>query len=115
MIVLPIISQVKYIINNDSLVCYTNIENRSIALLFIKGEKDSSLLKECNQYTNNLKLSFISLNNEFNHLDTITKKCINDNTNLNKELIKQDSKLKNKNLIIISSISINIVLLLILL
>ena len=39
MIALPISSQKRYIINKDTLVCYTNSENRAIAILLLKGDK----------------------------------------------------------------------------
>lgn len=39
MIVSPVISQKRYIIGKDTLVCYTHSENRSIAILLVKGDK----------------------------------------------------------------------------
>lgn len=42
MIALPVLSQKKYIINNDTLICYTIKENRAIAILLLKGDKASA-------------------------------------------------------------------------
>ena len=39
MIALPVLSQKRYIVNKDTLVCYTNSENRAIAILLLKGDK----------------------------------------------------------------------------
>lgn len=68
MIVSPVTSQVKYIVNSDTLICYTKQENRNIAILFAKGDKyknlhsiDSLILKEQNTLIDDYKLK-VSLN-----------------------------------------------------
>lgn len=42
-------SQVKYIINNDTYVCYTLDENRRIALEFINGDRSKELYDNCSE------------------------------------------------------------------
>jgi len=48
MIALVSTSQVKYTSDKgDSLVCYTHLENRAIAKVFLEGERDHALLTNC--------------------------------------------------------------------
>lgn len=115
MIVLPTISQKRYTIDSTKYVCYTPIENRSIALVMIKGERDSALYIHCDSDYNKQVNNFISLNKEFNKCDTVLKGCIKDNDNLN--VINENLKLKIKKYtyIGIGSLSLNILLILLLL
>ena len=119
MIQLPIISQEKYIINNDTIIGYTPSENRSIALLFLEGDMYKEL------YFNEAQLSSykdsIIQNQKYNilFLDSsivIQNRYLNDlnilNNNLNIEVNKIKSKNKNKRNIIIGSVAINIALIL---
>jgi len=46
MIVLPSISQKKYIINKDTLVCYTFNENRKLSILLLEGDKNKELVRQ---------------------------------------------------------------------
>ena len=46
MIVLPVISQKKYIINKDTLICYNYNENRKLAILLVEGDKNKELVKQ---------------------------------------------------------------------
>lgn len=115
MIVSQAISQEKYIIQNKQLVCYTNDENRDIALIMIQGEKDSALNIACNKYTTSLEKDFNLLNVQFNRCDSISIQAIKDNESLNKEIIRLNNKHKLYNYIITGSIAINVVLLIIIL
>jgi len=44
--VLPSISQKKYIINKDTLVCYTFNENRKLSILLLEGDKNKELVRQ---------------------------------------------------------------------
>jgi len=46
MIVLPVISQKKYIIDGDTLIGYTQSENRSIAVIMVEGDKCKDVSKQ---------------------------------------------------------------------
>jgi hypothetical protein len=111
MIVLCTSSQTRYIIKNDSLVCYSYQENRDIALLLIKGEKDSCLLNNCNVFTDKLKNDFVKLNKDLTRCDSITSSCIEDNRKLFNANQKYKSKFKTYTIIGLASIGLNIILL----
>ena len=113
MIVSQGISQEKYIIQNKENVCYTLDENREIALIMIKGEKDSALNVSCNKYTKLLEKDFNQLNIQFNKCDSISTQTIKDNEFLNKELIKLKDKHKIYTYILTGSITANVIFLLI--
>ena len=115
MIVLPVISQTKYVTKNDTTYCYTANDNRIIALIMLDGERDSSLLIQCNKDYNNLKLDFNNINIEFNKCDTIGKQLIKDNDNLYNLNIKYKHNIKLWEIIGVSSLSLNIILLIIVL
>lgn len=47
MTALPAISQTRYTTKTDTLTCYTNEENRTIAIIMLEGERDRALLENC--------------------------------------------------------------------
>jgi len=81
----------------------------------LDGERDSSLLIQCNKDYNNLKLDFNNINIEFNKCDTIGKQLIKDNDNLYNLNIKYKHNIKLWEIIGVSSLSLNIILLIIVL
>lgn len=62
MIALPATSQIKYTIDNKCYTCYTPDENRAIAILILKGERDSILLVNSYKIIDNLNLEVKALN-----------------------------------------------------
>lgn len=109
MIVLPTSSQVRYIIKDTTYTCYTNKENRNIALLFIDRDNKIELLNECNNYSKQLEYHFNNLTNEVIKCDSIAKKSINENIVLNNTLEKQKRKNKMYSYFLTGSLILNIV------
>lgn len=57
-------SQVKYIINSDTIIGYSLIENRNIATIFLEGERDKALLYNCDSTVNVLLEKNVLLNSK---------------------------------------------------
>lgn len=62
MIALQGISQVKYTIDSKCYTCYTSEENRAIAILILKGERDSVMLVNSYKAIEALQAEIVSLN-----------------------------------------------------
>lgn len=100
MTALPSISQIKYTINKTDYTCYTNYENRRIAELFAKGERDSLLLNTCKLQVINYKNITLTQQTEIDTLKIKIDKLFKDAIESNNKLIKvseQNSKLKKNN------------------
>ena len=101
MIVLVGTSQQKYIINTDTLVCYTQDENREIAVTFVEGERDKELFDNCELTVDvlNQKItllngvikvkdqSIIDLQTHYNQVTTIAKDADKVNRKLKFQLV----------------------------
>lgn len=116
------ISQKKLIINKDTLVTYTNDQNRKIAILILGGdskeeliknyEKENIILYETINRIENLNMQLVKINvlqNKVNKDITL----INERLKIENQEINKKSNLYKK--IVGGSISINIILLIILL
>ena len=95
MIVLPSISQVKYITKTDTLVCYSNTENRTIARLLLYGEEDKLLAENCDSIVSSLNDKIHLLNTKINIYDT-TIKDITTSYNYVSDLAKKSDKANRK-------------------
>ena len=90
-------SQVKYIINSDTIIGYSLIENRNIANVFLEGERDKALLDNCDSTVNVLLEKNVLLNSKIEVQDkTITtlKEHYGNVTALAKEADKANKKNK---------------------
>ena len=122
MIVLPVSSQVVYIINDNRYICYNDFENREIAKLILQGEYCEDLkLNYKNQIiqleyiNNNLVIantvakntidSIIYISNKY---DYIIRKCSNEVDELNKSNKRKSNYLIGGGVIIILLTIINI-------
>ncbi len=100
---------------DDTLVCYTNKENRDIAKLFVIGERDAQLLKYSTITINKINTDFINLSNEFNNCTRQYKNLINISDSIQTSNLNLNLKLNRSKYIIGGSIGLNIILLIILL
>lgn len=93
MIVSQSTSQTNYKIGNDTIVGYSLEDNRKIAIIFLKGEKDSLLLSNCNEVNNTLNSKIETLNSIVKNLNIQNIKYKSDRDKFYNEYIKTSDKL----------------------
>lgn len=117
MIPLQSISQRKYIISNDTIIGYTLKENRTIALIFIKGEEAEKLnfkYEEIIKYKdsvinhNNYIIKFMdsTIQVQYDKLDSLSKS----NIQYQNDIIKERKAKRTATWIAIGSGIINVLL-----
>lgn len=79
MIALPAISQKRYIIGNDTCTCYTNEENRTIAIIMVEGDRDHELLQNRDSLVTILSLKCSALESKNNTSTKMIDKLVNYN------------------------------------
>ena len=109
MIASQVISQKKYIVNNDTCVCYNKYENRKIAIIFERGEMYKELYYADSIIIKNIKLIQIEQEKQLYDYNLQVIKLKDINTYLkekNNSLQIDNNKLtvKNKNLTTVSTI-----------
>ena len=114
MIVLPLSSQVRYTVSNQDYTCYTPDENRDIAILIIKGERDNKQYSNCDKTLQAVTKEFNDLKTYSRTIDSIADDCVTSYTEL-QQCYNQVSKERKlfKNILIGSAIG-NILLITIL-
>lgn len=99
MIVFPAISQTNLKVGNDTVVYYSQEENRKLSLMLIEADKNKALLENC-ENINNIKDSIIILNKyRVVELDSFVYKQQVILTTVNADLtaiMKENDKLKQK-------------------
>ena len=91
MIALPSISQTVYHRNDTTYTCYTNEENRLIATLLVKGEKNKELLEIASSTITLLTSKIVVLESKSTIKDLLITKITEDN----KTLFNSNTKLNN--------------------
>ena len=112
MISLYSFSQKKYIVNKDTLICLTSNEARRVAIIMLEGERDSSLLVNCEATNKLLVKENVLLKQRITSADTLInsleKSYYNCYDNVDKALIERDKAKKRltiaKGLIVILTI-----------
>lgn len=93
------ISQVKYIINSDTIIGYTYDENREIATIFVEGEQSKDLLDNCDSVVdvllNKEAMLTSQITTQANTIDALTNHY-NKMTALAKEANKANKKAKRQ-------------------
>lgn len=99
MIALCSTSQVKYIINSDTIIGYTFEENREIATIFLEGEQSKLLLDNCDSIVDVLLKKETILLNKIDVQDksiNTLKEHYNEVSALAKESDKANKKVKRQ-------------------
>lgn len=92
-------SQVKYIINSDTIIGYTLDENREIATIFLEGEQSKLLLDNCDSIVETLLAKEVLLNEKINLQEsniTTLKDHYDNVVGLAKEADKANRKVKRQ-------------------
>jgi hypothetical protein len=94
MIALQATSQVRLKVDNSIYTCYTDEENRKIAVIMLKGERDSVALSLCNRTAILFRAEVKALNAKADIAEQSVKLCKQSYDKVNLELVKANTKIE---------------------